>query len=58
MHTSAKGSTRELSSLMHESPLLPLSASEVDAVVISAPSVIPAVLSGANIAFIAGLHNR
>jgi ABC-type nitrate/sulfonate/bicarbonate transport system substrate-binding protein len=31
---------------------------EVDAVVISAPSVIPPVLSGANIAFIAGLHNK
>ena len=35
-----------------------LVAGEVDAVVISAPSVIPAVLSGANIAFIAGLHNK
>src|SRR5687768_8469867 len=33
-----------------------LVAGEVDAVVISAPSVIPAVLSGASIAFIAGLH--
>jgi ABC-type nitrate/sulfonate/bicarbonate transport system substrate-binding protein len=33
-------------------------AGEVDAVVISAPSVIPPVLSGANIAFIAGLHNK
>ena len=35
-----------------------LVAGEVDAVVISAPSVIPPVLSGANIAFIAGLHNK
>ncbi len=35
-----------------------LVAGEVDAVVISAPSVIPAVLSGANVAFIAGLHNK
>jgi ABC-type nitrate/sulfonate/bicarbonate transport system substrate-binding protein len=35
-----------------------LMAGEVDAVVISAPSVIPAVLSGANIAFIAGLHGK
>ena len=35
-----------------------LVAGEVDAVVISAPSVIPAVLSGASIAFIAGLHNK
>jgi ABC-type nitrate/sulfonate/bicarbonate transport system substrate-binding protein len=35
-----------------------LMAGEVDAVVISAPSVIPPVLSGANIAFIAGLHNK
>src|SRR3989304_4570848 len=33
-------------------------AGEVQAVVISAPSVIPAVLSGANVAFIAGLHNK
>ncbi|HEX9145367.1 MAG TPA: ABC transporter substrate-binding protein [Candidatus Binatia bacterium] len=35
-----------------------LVAGEVDAVVISAPSVIPPVLSGANITFIAGLHNK
>src|SRR3990170_8338914 len=35
-----------------------LVAGEVDAVVISAPSVIPPVLSGANVAFIAGLHNK
>jgi ABC-type nitrate/sulfonate/bicarbonate transport system substrate-binding protein len=35
-----------------------LVAGEVDTVVISAPSVIPPVLSGANIAFIAGLHNK
>ena len=35
-----------------------LVAGEVDAVVISAPSVIPAVLSGARVAFIAGLHNK
>jgi ABC-type nitrate/sulfonate/bicarbonate transport system substrate-binding protein len=35
-----------------------LVAGEVDSVVISAPSVIPPVLSGANIAFIAGLHNK
>ena len=35
-----------------------LVAGEVDAVVISAPAVIPAVLSGANVAFIAGLHNK
>lgn len=35
-----------------------LMAGEVDAVVISAPSVIPPVLSGANVAFIAGLHNK
>jgi len=35
-----------------------LVAGELDAVVISAPSVIPAVLSGASIAFIAGLHNK
>jgi ABC-type nitrate/sulfonate/bicarbonate transport system substrate-binding protein len=35
-----------------------LVAGEVDAVTISAPSVIPPVLSGANIAFIAGLHNK
>ena len=35
-----------------------LIAGEVDAIVISAPSVIPPVLSGANIAFIAGLHNK
>ena len=35
-----------------------LVAGEVDAVVISAPSVIPAVLSGAKVAFIAGLHNK
>ena len=35
-----------------------LVAGEVDTIVISAPSVIPPVLSGANIAFIAGLHNK
>ena len=35
-----------------------LMAGEVDAVVISAPSVIPPVLSGANVTFIAGLHNK
>jgi ABC-type nitrate/sulfonate/bicarbonate transport system substrate-binding protein len=35
-----------------------LMAGEVDVVVISAPSVIPPVLSGANVAFIAGLHNK
>ncbi len=35
-----------------------LMAGEVDAVVISAPSVIPPVLSGVNVAFIAGLHNK
>src|SRR5574342_330339 len=35
-----------------------LVAGEVDSVVISAPSVIPPVLSGANITFIAGLHNK
>jgi len=35
-----------------------LVSGEVDALVISAPAVIPAVLSGANVAFIAGLHNK
>lgn len=35
-----------------------LVAGEVDAVVISAPSVIPPVLSGAKVAFIAGLHSK
>ena len=35
-----------------------LVAGEVDAIVASAPAVIPPVLSGANIAFIAGLHNK
>lgn len=33
-------------------------AGEVDALVISAPAVVPAVLGGANVAFIAGLHNK
>lgn len=35
-----------------------LLSSSVDAVTISAPAVVPAVLSGANVALIAGLHNK
>jgi ABC-type nitrate/sulfonate/bicarbonate transport system substrate-binding protein len=35
-----------------------LVSGEVDALIISAPAVVPAVLSGAKVTFIAGLHNK